>query len=99
MLCGPLCTDVPYMVPPRRGLVAPQGNAVLTLGQHRLDGKVAPLKKPLAVMAKRPASEEGQPPVYEVVAVISQKYVFKNRPQPIISDDAKFHAIGKSERP
>ena len=74
---------------------------MLVVGHHRLEGKAVPLKKPFAVVVREdPASmssssstEEaaavGARPSYAVVAVLAEKYVFKNRPQPIVTDDTR----------
>ena len=53
----------------------------LTVGYHRLEGKLVALKKPLAIL-RRP--EEGAS-AYEVVGVVRAKYHFKNRPRALIS--------------
>jgi len=42
------------------------------------------LDKPLLVMEKRPGATETDTS-YEVVGVIKKKYLFKNRPKPILA--------------
>jgi hypothetical protein len=56
----------------------------LTIGHHRVDGKLVQLKKPLAILHKAPATgADGV--AYEVVGVVRSKYHFKNRPLALIS--------------
>lgn len=81
-----------------------KGTPTLIVGHHLLTGKVVTLDKPYAILRKRKQddSEEGMDgmeldsvklsvgscPEYEVVALISKKVIFKNRPKPIITKAA-----------
>jgi hypothetical protein len=74
-----------------------QGTAVLVLGHHRLEGKLVPLSKPMAVVRRIDVPPgTAAPPSYAVVAVLADKVVFKNRPQPIIADDTRTGASASS---
>mmetsp|Transcript_39982 Transcript_39982/g.102270 ORF Transcript_39982/g.102270 Transcript_39982/m.102270 type:complete len:118 (+) Transcript_39982:338-691(+) len=59
----------------------------LTIGYHRLDGKVMPLKKPIVIMEKSGGgpSDEKQGAQFSVAGVIRSKILFKNRPKALIS--------------
>lgn len=56
----------------------------LTIGYHALDGKILPLKKPLAVMEKCNERAEGCT-AYKLIGVVRNKYLFKMRPKALIS--------------
>ena len=68
------------------------------IGAHRLEGKRVPLAKPMAVVRRVDVApdaaadmaldggETPATPAYHVVAVVSDKLVFKNRPQPVVAD-------------
>lgn len=63
----------------------------LTLGSHQLEGKVVPLKKPLALLdfGSRDGAADGTRRHCEIVGVIRQKYIFKTRPKPLITKPGK----------
>lgn len=69
-----------------------QGKAVVIIGNNLIEGSKQKLPKPLAVLKKNVKSkEEGGTDVdnannaeYLVVGVVREKYIFKNRPKPLI---------------
>lgn len=66
----------------------PQGQPVLVIGRQRLEGTVVTLKTPLAVMCKE-RNAEGHVEGYVITHVLREKYVFKMRPQPVISEELR----------
>lgn len=71
-----------------------QGTPSLIIGHHLLTGKVVELDKPLAVLAKRHSvsvdedRESGSTSnnkEYEIIALVTRKIIFKNRPKPIVT--------------
>jgi hypothetical protein len=69
------------------------GKAFLIIGTHELEGKETDLPKPIAVLSRHVSkvhlSEEevknGESNVsMNVVGVIRKKYIFKNRPKPMV---------------
>ena len=75
----------------------------LIVGHHLLTGKVTELEKPYAILKKRSGTISGGDDAvveslsesntntsteYEVMALISKKIIFKNRPKPIITRTA-----------
>ena len=71
-----------------------KGTPNLIIGHHLLTGKVVSLEKPFAVLNRYKSRSNEDPSVngssqagteYEVVALLTQKIVFKNRPKPIIT--------------
>ena len=66
---------------------------MLTISHHRLQGEVVKLKKPYAVLEKK-HNEFTTETEYEVVAVLKTKYLFSDRPQPLVDDESK----GRSSR-
>ena len=54
----------------------------LTVGYHRLEGKLVALRKPLAILRK--TGSEGSSS-FEVVGVARSKWLFKTRPLALIS--------------
>ena len=69
------------------GTVVTVGQAhTLTIGKHRLEGKLVPIKKPFAVLQKRCSpGETGEEAGYAVMGVIRQKLQFKSRPKPLVA--------------
>ena len=63
---------------------ASQETLQLTVGYHRLEGKLVLLKKPLAVLRRQEGCEEGEA-AYEVVGVVRSKWSFKTRPLALIT--------------
>lgn len=59
--------------------------ASMIVGHHLLSGKVVTLDKPLAVLRKCVDDEESGAPEYRIIAFITKKVIFKNRPKPIVS--------------
>ena len=58
----------------------------LTIGKHRLEGRLVSIKKPFAVLQKRCAPDvEDKETCYDVVGVIRQKLHFKSRPKPLVA--------------
>ncbi len=83
-----------------------KGIPSLIVGHHLLTGKVINLEKPYAVMKKKQVSvgemdkmevnsdkdvDRQQCTEYEIVALITKKIIFKNRPKPIIKKTAIKH--------
>ena len=71
-----------------------KGTPNLIIGHHLLTGKFVSLEKPFAVLNRYKSRSNDDPSVngssqagteYEVVALLTQKIVFKNRPKPIIT--------------
>jgi hypothetical protein len=73
------------------------GSVVLKIGQHELKGSIVKFEKPLAVLKKLPASNSAMDidcepssdssassTSYEVVGVVRQKYLFKDRPKVLL---------------
>ncbi|KAL1918520.1 uncharacterized protein VTP21DRAFT_3180 [Calcarisporiella thermophila] len=70
-----------------------------TIGHHRLEGKLIKLDRPLAVIHKETAADsvnstmivnndaEERAEKYEVVSLIRHKYVFKQRPEPMLAEN------------
>jgi len=63
-----------------------KGVPIMDIGNHRLEGKVVELSKPLIVTEKNESSHhsdlDGETVNYDVVGIVRRKYLFKNRPQP-----------------
>ena len=74
------------------------GRPVMVIGAHRLEGRVAKVAKPIAVLHKKavptPVSAEAAAKggnaalvastEYEIVGIVSKKYLFKTRPRPVV---------------
>lgn len=57
----------------------------LTIGHHQMEGKVVKLKKSLAIIDVVTDSSNQPSRDRKVIGVITQKYVFKSRPRPLIT--------------
>ena len=60
----------------------PLGRPVLTIGAHRMTGKIVKLDRPLGVLRKR--TDEAGNMRYDVVGMIREKTIFKSRPKPLV---------------
>lgn len=61
--------------------------AAVQIGNHRVSGSVVELKKPLVLIRKKEAGAEGAEAAataYVVAGVVRRKFLFEDRPQPII---------------
>ncbi|KAJ1982088.1 hypothetical protein H4R33_005104 [Dimargaris cristalligena] len=56
----------------------------LTVGQHRLQGKIEKLAKPLAYVEANPSSNDGSNTTYTINQIIYYKVIFKERPHLIV---------------
>ena len=64
-------------------------SAAVQIGNHRINGSVVELKKPLVLIRKRDvdaaaAGSAGCGTEYVVAGVVRRKFLFEDRPQPII---------------
>ncbi|ORY29230.1 hypothetical protein BCR33DRAFT_724741 [Rhizoclosmatium globosum] len=57
-----------------------EGTPTLIIGRHKLRGKMETLKLPLAVLRQEPGSNT------DLLCVIKYKYIFSDRPVPILSE-------------
>ncbi|RKP35865.1 hypothetical protein BJ085DRAFT_37153 [Dimargaris cristalligena] len=62
----------------------PGSIARLTVGQHRLQGKIEKLAKPLAYVEANPSSNDGSNTTYTINQIIYYKVIFKERPHLIV---------------
>jgi len=53
----------------------------MTVGSHELNGKIEALKQPFAVMKKRKLEETTE---YEIVGVVTKKFLFDQYPKSIM---------------
>ncbi|KAJ1668767.1 hypothetical protein IW140_000163 [Coemansia sp. RSA 1813] len=63
------------------------GKVLMVVGIHRVPGLVVPLKKPLAVLKKRNPPDPDQNSVYDIEAIIKEKFLFKVRPDVILQKE------------
>ncbi|KAJ2714218.1 Chromosome transmission fidelity protein 8 [Coemansia spiralis] len=76
---GGLCGQQAFAEVERRG-----DKAEMWIGVHRAQGSVVKLKKPLAVLKRRPAIDADADTQYEIEAVITEKLLFKARPDVVL---------------
>ncbi|KMS64809.1 hypothetical protein BVRB_042440, partial [Beta vulgaris subsp. vulgaris] len=60
------------------------GKATLLIGNHRLEGKIEELKKPLAVAKFGESDDRGR--TVEVVGLITRRILFKSRPRTLVQN-------------
>lgn len=84
---GQLESTKPSLAGVEAGVLEMEGDTpVLVIGNHRLRGAVAKLPKPLVVTRTVPAATGADgDSVLDVVGVVRTKYVFKKRPDPVLS--------------
>lgn len=64
-----------------------QEKPTLTVSHHRLEGRIVPLHRPLAVLQHLPSPSPSLSPgqtEYKVTTVLRRKIVFSKRPEPIV---------------
>ena len=84
---GVFCSSAPVRSrqTPAALLMRTQETLQLTVGYHRLEGKLVPLRTPLAILSRH-EDEPGAPAsAFVVVGIVRSKYLFKNRPLALIS--------------
>jgi chromosome transmission fidelity protein 8 len=64
-----------------------QAKPTLRVSHHLLEGKIATLSKPLAVLRSAPNLEQDatSPVSFDMVAIIHKKIIFSKRPSPIVN--------------
>ncbi|KAK9674765.1 hypothetical protein K7432_016909 [Basidiobolus ranarum] len=79
-----------------------QGNPILHIGNHMIEGSINKLRKPLALIRKLEKEKLSNSQIadtdhleYRMVSLIRQKYVFKARPDPIVTEDYRGIAVLK----
>ncbi|ORY07819.1 hypothetical protein K493DRAFT_310035 [Basidiobolus meristosporus CBS 931.73] len=72
------------------------GDPILYIGNHKIEGSITKLRKPLALIKKLDKEKLSDISIadtdhleYRMVTLIKQKYVFKARPDPVIAEDYK----------
>ncbi|KAI8982577.1 hypothetical protein BDB01DRAFT_793239 [Pilobolus umbonatus] len=69
-------------------LTLEKDTAILVIGQNKIYGKKVNLLKPFAVIRKQ-EENMGEDTTYEVVTILKDKYVFKDRPQLIVQESLR----------
>lgn len=77
--------------------IADGGNPVFVIGHHRLEGKFEKLKRPLALL-KKSLKGETDGVEFDVLKVVKEKIVFKNRPRPLVSSAGSNSVTTKKRR-
>ncbi|KAG8869782.1 hypothetical protein FRC20_000853 [Serendipita sp. 405] len=75
-----------------------ESKPTLRIGHHLLEGKIASLPKPLAVMRRTDSTSDSETPYsFDIVAIIRKKIIFSKRPTPIV-ETVSTHAMEAPKR-